>query len=278
MPKKTDIIYRQAVRTMQKAYNDALETAIRKSKEFYKKVDAVNSGKIPVPSGLKTQKQIEAWRRGYLQRAEKTEKVVESIVEEMRLAGLKTRKVVQAMIAKLYGAESKATIAILDKSGKYGLTAPTSAQINVLLRKSATVFEKIALQHLGQSGNATQKLRKSLATGISKGESTEQLLKRIQDITGTKESDAMRILRTEKTRVCGQAQQEMCEEYYKLSGKKPRKRWICTFRNSRDWHISLHRETVDYDEPFSNGLMYPGDPNGGAEEVINCMCFMEVLT
>lgn len=277
MPKKTDTIYQKTVRATQKAFNDALEAAIRKSKEFYKKVDAVNSGKIPVPSGLKTQKQIEAWRRGYLQRAAKTEKVVESIVEEMRLAGLKTRKAVQAMIVKLYGAESKAAIAILDKSGKYGLTAPTSAQINVLLRKGATVFEKVSLQHLGQTGNATQKLRESLATGISKGESTEQLLKRIQDITGTKESDAMRILRTEKTRVCGQAQQEMCEEYYKLSGKKPRKRWICTFHNSRDSHIAMHEEIVEFDKAFSNGLMYPGDPKGDASEVINCQCIMEVL-
>lgn len=31
-------------------------------------------------------------------------------------------------------------------------------------------------------------------------------------------------------------------------------------------------ETVDFGEPFSNGLMYPGDPEGKAAEVINCRC------
>ena len=29
---------------------------------------------------------------------------------------------------------------------------------------------------------------------------------------------------------------------------------------------------VDVEEKFSNGLMYPGDPNGMAKEVVNCRC------
>lgn len=36
-------------------------------------------------------------------------------------------------------------------------------------------------------------------------------------------------------------------------------------------------ETVAYDEPFSNGLMFPGDPStGDAGEVANCTCVMTV--
>jgi len=31
-------------------------------------------------------------------------------------------------------------------------------------------------------------------------------------------------------------------------------------------------ETRPFNEPYSNGLMYPGDPGGSAEEVINCRC------
>jgi HK97 family phage portal protein len=31
-------------------------------------------------------------------------------------------------------------------------------------------------------------------------------------------------------------------------------------------------ETVGIDEPFSNGLAYPGDPSGGADEVAGCTC------
>lgn len=37
-------------------------------------------------------------------------------------------------------------------------------------------------------------------------------------------------------------------------------------------HVSLDMEIKRVDEPFSNGLMYPGDKNGPIEEWINCRC------
>lgn len=46
--------------------------------------------------------------------------------------------------------------------------------------------------------------------------------------------------------------------------------------NSRQSHVAMDRETVAFDEKFSNGLMYPHDPRGGAAETINCTCTMKV--
>lgn len=37
-------------------------------------------------------------------------------------------------------------------------------------------------------------------------------------------------------------------------------------------HVSLHGQIVRVGEPFSNGLRYPGDKAGSAEEIINCRC------
>lgn len=42
----------------------------------------------------------------------------------------------------------------------------------------------------------------------------------------------------------------------------------------RDSHALLHGEFVPMNEAFSNGLMYPGDPDGPAEEVVNCRCVL----
>ncbi len=40
-------------------------------------------------------------------------------------------------------------------------------------------------------------------------------------------------------------------------------------------HVILEGETVPIDKPFSNGLMYPRDPNDGRpEQVINCRCYL----
>lgn len=37
-------------------------------------------------------------------------------------------------------------------------------------------------------------------------------------------------------------------------------------------HGRMNGETVPLSENFSNGLAWPGDPSGGAEEVANCQC------
>jgi uncharacterized protein with gpF-like domain len=39
----------------------------------------------------------------------------------------------------------------------------------------------------------------------------------------------------------------------------------------RETH-AIDGEVIGFDESFSNGLEYPGDPAGDAGEVINCRC------
>jgi uncharacterized protein with gpF-like domain len=51
------------------------------------------------------------------------------------------------------------------------------------------------------------------------------------------------------------------------------KQWISS-RNPdvRDAHQHLDGEKVPFNEPYSNGLMYPLDPEGLPKQVINCRC------
>jgi hypothetical protein len=39
-------------------------------------------------------------------------------------------------------------------------------------------------------------------------------------------------------------------------------------------HVVLHGETKNHDEDFSNGLSYPRDPRGSAQDCCNCRCSM----
>ena len=43
-------------------------------------------------------------------------------------------------------------------------------------------------------------------------------------------------------------------------------------RDPRTDHALMDGETVGIDETFSNGMLWPGDPSGGAEEVAHCQC------
>lgn len=82
------------------------------------------------------------------------------------------------------------------------------------------------------------------------------------------------IVRTEFGRVLEMSAQASLEDNADhIPGLK--KRWICTFRNSRDSHMHAHNQTVDVKEKFLVGgekLDYPKDPAGSAGNTIQCRC------
>ena len=51
------------------------------------------------------------------------------------------------------------------------------------------------------------------------------------------------------------------------------KEWISYIDDkTRESHRAMNTTTAEMDGVFSNGLQYPGDPEGSGEEVINCRC------
>jgi len=54
------------------------------------------------------------------------------------------------------------------------------------------------------------------------------------------------------------------------------KTWIVESSKPRASHASMNGETVGIEETFSNGMAWPGDPAGGADEVAGCMCGVEL--
>lgn len=55
-----------------------------------------------------------------------------------------------------------------------------------------------------------------------------------------------------------------------------RKIWVATKdKRTRDTHAAMNGEAVGLNDRFANGLLYPGDPDGEAAEVINCRCSLK---
>lgn len=76
------------------------------------------------------------------------------------------------------------------------------------------------------------------------------------------------------TAIAGWAALEACRQSSRRGRKM--KRWI-TGANPRPTHAAMDGETVPYDEPFSNGAMYPGDRDLIPEESCGCNCNCEVI-
>lgn len=92
---------------------------------------------------------------------------------------------------------------------------------------------------------------------------------------------AITIARTETSAIANEAKAKSAESWAGQNGQKQYKMWV--HRNSKDPrenHVYLDGMIIETNEKFQvvaeNGtidyMMYPHDPNGSAENVINCNC------
>jgi HK97 family phage portal protein len=71
------------------------------------------------------------------------------------------------------------------------------------------------------------------------------------------------------------ATQEAAAQIARTHDVEPTKTWV-TGHNPRTEHAQLDGETVPLDEPFSNGLMWPGDAQGDVDDVAGCNCALQI--
>lgn len=117
-----------------------------------------------------------------------------------------------------------------------------------------------------------RKIIAQVSRGISTGMSYAQVAKGLSDYTRIGFNNAVRIARTEGHRI--QNQSAMDTMYAaKEKGADIVKQWDATLDGAtRESHAKVDGEIRELDKPFSNGLQFAGDPNGGAAEVVNCRC------
>lgn len=115
-------------------------------------------------------------------------------------------------------------------------------------------------------------VRMEISRGIAQSLSYQEIARNIKNTTNVDYNKTLRIAKTEGHRI-------QCESAYnvqvraKEKGATIVKQWDSTLDSrTRESHQKLDGEIVNVNEKFSNGLMYPGDSNGSAGEVVNCRC------
>ena len=117
-----------------------------------------------------------------------------------------------------------------------------------------------------------KKITAQVSRGISTGMSYQQVAQQLAGYTNIGFNNAVRIARTEGHRVQVQSGMDACYKA-KEKGADVVKQWDAALdKRTRESHAMVDGEIRELDKPFSNGLMFPGDPDGGAAEVVNCRC------
>lgn len=120
------------------------------------------------------------------------------------------------------------------------------------------------------------KLKKTITQEISRGIASglpyRDIARNIKGVSGAPLSRAKTIARTEGHRI-QQTSSRDAQYAAKKKGADVVKQWDAALDGrTRDSHRMVDGEIKELDEEFSNGLMFPGDPSGGAAEVVNCRC------
>jgi SPP1 gp7 family putative phage head morphogenesis protein len=117
-----------------------------------------------------------------------------------------------------------------------------------------------------------ERLREALEVGMSEKQAAEALIDETKNIFSLAKHRAKTIARTEIHGAYSDSRYETMKSVEPVG-----KMWI-TARDAkvRDSHL-IDGEVIPFDETFSNGLERPQDPNGSAEDVINCRCEMVLI-
>lgn len=117
---------------------------------------------------------------------------------------------------------------------------------------------------------------KTLATGYEEGLGIDEIARNLRhDFKNLRDYRLRTIARTEIQGAQNEGSHETMREYgvrYKqwltvgdsrVRGRDPDDKYD---------HVYLHGQVVEFDEPYSNGMMYPGDRSGDIGDWINCRC------
>lgn len=135
----------------------------------------------------------------------------------------------------------------------------------------AWIAETVAKKVVLVTDTTKQQIRDRIAEGEAEGESIPELAARIDELYLDQiiPNRSTVIARTEVISSSNAGSRFAAKQ----TGLDLRKEWIATRdKRTRSTHKHIDGEIRDIEALYSNGLLFPGDPNGTAKEVIQCRC------
>lgn len=269
--RKLKALERKLDREYKRAYKELKAKADAYFKRFEEKdkdkLQALNSGKI-------TESDYLSWRNGQMATGRHWEALVTSLAESMT----KTNEIAMSMIDD----NLSEVFALNANYGAYEICKGMNANLSFelvdkktvqrLLKDNPKLLPKPRVNIPKDERWNKQKMRSALLQGILQGESVPKIANRLQQVTNMNRSASIRNARTMITGAENAGRTERYSEAEEM-GIELEKEWLATLDDrTRDSHILLDGVSIPNDEPFDNGLMFPGDPAGEPEEVYNCRC------
>lgn len=267
-------IYGQASKEIQSDLNSFMER--------YKDQDEAQKAKVE--NGEITQKQYEDWKNRQIFRSNAMQAKIDDLAQRMVHADEQAMAMVNDQLPETYATsynfggykgETYANEAGFDYTQ---FTIINQDAVKTLMKEDPDLIPwKPDVDVPEDEKWNRQKIQETVLQGIVKGDSMDDVAKRLLPIVNMDKNAAIRTARTAVNGIENKGRKDATERV-KEAGIPMVERWSCTHDDrTRDTHILLDGTEPNSEGKFGEGILstlieYPGDPAGDPEEVYNCRC------
>ena len=264
MEKRLSAIYSRADKEITKKYNDLLQKIAIQDRQ---KRESVEAGKI-------SEDEYKKWRKKKLLYEKQAKERANEIAAELSRVNEMAIAYVNGKLPEIYGLNYNALEDAVSEIKGYSFTLVDADTVRNLALNDETLLPYKYIDGKKDIRWNTKKVNAEVLQGILQGESIPGIAKRLSHVT---EMNKTASIRNARTMVTGAENKGRLDSHKRAEedGIILEEKWVATKDGrTRHSHAMLNGETKKTNETFSNGLEYPGDPNGRPEEVYNCRCTM----
>lgn len=274
--KETQAILNRMESEVAAQYQKAVDEIAEKIEKFYKAYETKEAKwQEMVNNGIKTEKEFKAWRQNQYAMGKRWEQMKETLSNDLYNSNKIARSIVNGYTPDVYATNFNYATYQIEKGAQINtqFTLYNHEAVERLLRDNPDLLPISALNELKDKAYNRKLLQSVAIQGILQGESIPKLAKRVAETCGERNRKAA--IRNARTIVTSAQNGGRVDAFKRAQdlGVDMMQEWRAVFDNrTRHSHRQLDGERRKVGEPFSNGLLYPADPNGAPEEVYNCRC------
>ena len=264
LQEKLQLIYADAI--------DGMTSRIEASLKQFAADDA--KWQADVAAGKKDAKAYKAWRKDQALHNDQLKALKKALTQDLTAADKMAMVYVNQVPAGVY-AEGMNFATYEIEHGAKAITSFTLYNKNTVMELVANepnLLPQAAFDKAKDSAWNSRHVTSVVTQAVLQGQTVPQLAASIAGIAAMDQRAAMKAARTAITSAHSLGKLKGYERAAGM-GIDVEKQWLAALDSrTRGSHRHLDGEVVKLDAEFSNGLKYPGDPDGPASEVYNCRC------
>lgn len=260
---------------LQLTYTDAINGMTSRIEASLKEFAAEDAKwQADVAAGKKDAKAYAAWRKDQALHNDQLKALKKALTQDLTAADKMAIAYVNQVPAGVYAEGMNFATYEIEHGAKANtsFTLYNKNTVMELVANEPDLLPQAAFDKAKDTAWNSRHVTAAVTQAVLQGQTVPQLAASIAGIAAMDQRAAMKAARTAITSAHSLGKLKGYERAAGM-GIDVEKQWLAALDSrTRGSHRHLDGETVKLDAEFSNGLKYPGDPDGPASEVYNCRC------